>query len=344
MKQKKISPRVRSGRGAHPQSRRERHPLRSPSASLDPHFEYYQLIVDHLHEGVVVQTPEGVVIASNPSAQRILRESQSLVGRNVYSVMVPYYRDDGTVMAEHERPINRVLASGVEALNERVGLKLVTGDVVWINENIVPVMAQGDTTPSKVVVSFTDIGPEREAQRRLQHLATRDSLTGLYNRAYLIERMRDLFPAMSDSATQGPSTALLFIDLDGFKQVNDSAGHETGDDVLCEVAARLLGSTREHDVVARVGGDEFVLVLRRFPGTAQIEAICRRIIRVLSQPFETDSGPVQIGASIGICLYPRDGRDGLTLMRNADAAMFSAKIEGRNTFRFFVPELSEQVE
>ncbi|RKP49681.1 putative bifunctional diguanylate cyclase/phosphodiesterase [Pararobbsia silviterrae] len=314
-----------------------------------PHLEYYQLIVDHLHEGVVVQTREGLVIACNPSAQRILRQAKSLIGRNIYSVMTPFYREDGSTMAEPERPINRVLETGIAILNERVGLKLMNGEVVWINESIVPVVREGRKTPDTIVVSFTDIGPVREAQRRLQHLATRDSLTGLYNRAYLVDQMRELFPPSVPAPTgETPSddstTALLFIDLDGFKKVNDSAGHETGDALLREVALRLTRSAREHDVIARVGGDEFVIVLRGFSNAHQVAAFCRRIIRVISEPFNVDDGQFFLGASIGICLYPRDGNDGVTLMRNADSAMFQAKIEGRNTYRFFTSELTTRLE
>ena len=125
-------------------------------------------------------------------------------------------------------------------LGVTIGLELTDGEVVWITENVVPILKPGDSEPGSVLISFTDIGPVREAQRQLKFLATRDSLTGLYNRAYLAERMRDLFePGGVAGMGELARVAVLFVDLDGFKKVNDTAGHEAGDALLCSVAERL---------------------------------------------------------------------------------------------------------
>ena len=307
--------------------------------------EHHRLVVDHLIEGIVVQSRAGVVLACNPSAQRILRATPQIVGRSIQSVMVRAYHEDGSIVTEAARPTSQVLATGKPVLGVTIGVELIGGDVVWITENVVPIIKPGDTEPSSVLISFTDIGPVREAQRQLKFLATRDSLTGLYNRAYLTERLRDLF-ALDTASGVGElaSVAVLFVDLDGFKKVNDTAGHEAGDSLLCSVAQRLSACISREDTLARVGGDEFVIVVSAYENTAQLIGLARRILDMIAEPFAVADNEYYLGASIGISRFPEDGQDVATLMRNADSAMYHAKQRGRNNFQFFTAELNQQLQ
>jgi diguanylate cyclase (GGDEF)-like protein len=185
----------------------------------------------------------------------------------------------------------------------------------------------------------------REAQRQLKFLATRDSLTGLYNRAYLTERMRDLFtPDMSSGMGELASVAVLFVDLDGFKKVNDTAGHEAGDSLLCSVAERLSACISAEDTLARVGGDEFVIVVSAYENTGHLIGLARRILDMIAVPFAVADNEYYLGASIGISRFPEDGQDVATLMRNADSAMYHAKQRGRNNFQFFTAELNQHLQ
>jgi diguanylate cyclase (GGDEF)-like protein/PAS domain S-box-containing protein len=307
--------------------------------------EHHRLVVDHLNEGIVVQSRDGVVLACNPSAQRILRAGADLIGRDILSVMVCAYHEDGSTFTPAERPTARVLATGKPLLGTTIGLQLTDGDIVWITENVVPIIKPGDSEPSSVLISFTDIGPVREAQRQLRFLATRDPLTGLYNRAYLAERMRDLFAPAGIAATgEMARVAVLFVDLDGFKKVNDTAGHEAGDALLCSVAQRLSACIAAGDTLARVGGDEFVVVVSAYENTAHLIALAQRILDTIAVPFAVADNEYYLGASIGISLFPEDGQDVPTLMRNADSAMYHAKQCGRNNFQFFTVELNRHLQ
>ncbi|MFM0000315.1 EAL domain-containing protein [Paraburkholderia dipogonis] len=307
--------------------------------------EHHRLVVDHLIEGIVVQSRGGIVLACNPSAQRILRATPQIVGRSIHTVMVRAYHEDGSLVADTARPTAQVLATGKPVLGVTIGVELIGGDIVWITENVVPIIKPGESEPSSVLISFTDIGPVREAQRQLKFLATRDSLTGLYNRAYLTERMRDLFtPDMSSGMGELASVAVLFVDLDGFKKVNDTAGHEAGDSLLCSVAERLSACISAEDTLARVGGDEFVIVVSAYENTGHLIGLARRILDMIAVPFAVADNEYYLGASIGISRFPEDGQDVATLMRNADSAMYHAKQRGRNNFQFFTAELNQHLQ
>jgi diguanylate cyclase (GGDEF)-like protein/PAS domain S-box-containing protein len=306
--------------------------------------EHHRLVVDHLSEGIVVQSRAGVVLACNPSAQRMLRTNSEIIGRSIRTVMTRGYHEDGTLVSEPDRPTSQVLATGKPILGVTIGVELVGGDVVWITENVVPIIRPGDSEPSSVLISFTDIGPVREAQQQLKFLATRDSLTGLYNRAYLTERMRDLFEPGVAAGGELASVAVLFVDLDGFKKVNDTAGHEAGDALLCSVAERLSACVGRRDTLARVGGDEFVIVISAYENSGHLIGLARRILDMIAVPFAVAGNEYYLGASIGISLFPEDGQDVATLMRNADSAMYHAKQRGRNNFQFFTAELNQHLQ
>jgi diguanylate cyclase (GGDEF)-like protein len=159
---------------------------------------------------------------------------------------------------------------------------------------------------------------------QLSHQAFHDSLTGLPNRSHLLDRAEE---AVRLAAVTGTRSALLLLDLNGFKQVNDTAGHQAGDVLLQRVAQRLLGSVRDNDVVARLGGDEFAILLTRDPDATAAEHVAERIVDRLREPFRIDGQPVRIGASVGIALFPDDASEYDALMRAADTAMYDAKRE-----------------
>jgi diguanylate cyclase (GGDEF)-like protein/PAS domain S-box-containing protein len=187
---------------------------------------------------------------------------------------------------------------------------------------------------------MTDITGRKQAESRLQELATHDTLTGLPNRALLHERLQ----RMLDACAADRALAVLFLDLDRFKEVNDSFGHEHGDVLLCEVAARLRKVLRPADVVARLGGDEFVVVAEctggAAGGTSAAATIAAKLLEVLTLPVSVGAQDVVVGASIGISMYPRDAATRELLFQTADTAMYRAKAEGRNRYRFFEPEMT----
>jgi diguanylate cyclase (GGDEF)-like protein/PAS domain S-box-containing protein len=182
-----------------------------------------------------------------------------------------------------------------------------------------------------------EIVERRQAEARVHHMAYHDSLTGLPNRALLADR---LDRAMLAAQRSDRRLAVMFIDLDRFKTINDSLGHMTGDALLKEVAERLVGAVRASDTVARLGGDEFVVLLPGIHDTEESSHVAQKIIDMLSEPIPLEGRLLHITPSIGICTYPDDGNDVATLMRNADAAMYHAKASGRNNYQYFNEEMN----
>ena len=185
------------------------------------------------------------------------------------------------------------------------------------------------------VVIVEDITERRNAEARIHHLAHYDALTDLPNRTFLGDQLNRV---LADMRRGGPA-AVLFVDLDEFKQVNDTLGHPVGDALLRAVADRLRKLMRKSDVVARFGGDEFVVILSPVTSSGEASEVADRIVAELGQPYDVDSHHVVIGASVGIAMSPRDGVDADLLLKNADMALYHAKANGRGAWRFFEPDM-----
>jgi diguanylate cyclase (GGDEF)-like protein len=196
-------------------------------------------------------------------------------------------------------------------------------------------MAGGGT-----VVLLEDVTERRRAEARISHLARYDELTTLPNRVYFRDEIQRLLKLPHEA---GKLSALLFVDLDQFKQVNDTLGHPCGDQLLCAVADRLRQMLRPEDFVARFGGDEFVVFLRDIDIDEQAAGLARRIVDHLSEPYQIDNHLVEIGASVGIAMKS-PGINADTLMKNADMALYRAKADGRGTYCFFRDEMAQTVE
>jgi diguanylate cyclase (GGDEF)-like protein/PAS domain S-box-containing protein len=179
---------------------------------------------------------------------------------------------------------------------------------------------------------FSDITLRKREERELYDLATHDALTGLANRSFFSERFRH---AMVRAKRAGQLIGLLYLDLDEFKPVNDSLGHQCGDQLLQTVARRLKRSVRDEDTIARLGGDEFAVILERLSRPRDAAATARKLLRALARTYLLEGHKARITASIGITIYPLDGEDVETLLNRADGAMYRAKTERRNNYRFW---------
>ncbi len=190
------------------------------------------------------------------------------------------------------------------------------------------------------ILTFEDVTERRQAEERIVFMARHDALTKLGNRVLFHERIEQ---ALAQTAREG-GFALLCLDLDRFKAVNDGLGHPVGDRLLCEVAARLKKLVREGDTVARLGGDEFAIVQLGVTEGRPVAALADRIIEVISRSYIIDGHEIVIGTSVGIALSPADGADADTLIRNADLALYTAKTDGRRAWRFFEPAMDAQAQ
>lgn len=305
--------------------------------SLHESEERYRSVVNCLNEGILVQSRDGVILACNPSAARILRiDAESAVGRRARFAR-RIVAEDGSEFDPDQLPTEIVSRTGQPILEHVAGLEMQDGDMVWVSQNILPIRQPGQHASDAILMSFTDISAVKEAQQRLQYLATHDSLTGLPNRAFLVERLTH---SLSLAHRNQHHVAVMFLDLDRFKHVNDTIGHEAGDEVLRTVATRLSDCIRDTDTLARLGGDEFVILAEGFDDPGYLTRLAERILRAIAEPFRLQGYEYYLGVSIGISVHPDDGDDGNTLLRCADSAMYSAKESGRNHYQFYTQEMN----
>lgn len=286
----------------------------------------FREVIEMTPAGYLVADRDGVLLDVNPALCDLAGYAEAeLVGRPIAELFVDGTRDEALQFSGEGN--TRLAKESI--LRHRSGRSIY----VLVNANV-----QRDTAgaPAGTTAFVTDITDRKEAADQLKELATHDTLTGLPNRALLNERLQ----FMIDTATTETNIAVLFIDLDRFKVVNDTMGHEKGDQLLRFVSQRLERVLRTGDIVARLGGDEFVVAAYCPPGSGAAERIAEKVLSVLVAPFELGGQEVYVGASIGISLFPQDGSTKETLFQTADTAMYEAKAAGRNGFRFFKDEMS----
>jgi diguanylate cyclase (GGDEF)-like protein/PAS domain S-box-containing protein len=281
-----------------------------------------------------VRGPDGAVTdfeieAINTRAEQMTGLSKDRVRGRLLFELLPFYRRNGIFdalaeVAEHGH---------VHQAEWQAEMPPVRGH--WLHRQVVPV-------EGGVVAIVRDITERKLAEERIVHMAHHDELTGLPNRTLLRARLTE---AIAAAAPRGERLALAFVDLDGFKLINDSLGHNAGDELLGVVAARMQACLRRGDTLARFGGDEFVLLLPGVSADPQAVApVLEKLRQAVSDPVQAAGQTVQVSCSMGVAVYPRDGNDASTLMMNADAAMYRAKDGGRNTWEFYTPEMNARGE
>jgi diguanylate cyclase (GGDEF)-like protein/PAS domain S-box-containing protein len=294
--------------------------------------ERYRSLYCNMHEGVALhelvydasgQPADYVILDVNPSYERILGIPRTrAVGARasaLYGAGEPPYID---IFAE-------VVRSGTAACFETLFDPM---------QRFFSISATSPA-PGQFATIFEDITERRRAEDEMQSLAYLDTLTGLPNRILLQDRLSG---ALIRAEREGCLVGILFLDLDRFKPINDTLGHAVGDRLLKSVADRLRECVRKSDTVARLGGDEFVLVLTSVQRELDTTLVAQEILRRLAQPFAVGDRDIYSSASIGIAIYPLDGRDADTLLKNADMAMYAAKDQGRNTYQFYTDEMNRR--
>lgn len=275
--------------------------------------------------GIAHITPEGRILRANDKFCRMLGYSlQELRQRDLFALS-----DEGEREAVRRFLAQRLVAhSPVLSPEMEKAYRRKDGGLLWVYEALGLVKdAQG--RPDFLVVVTQDISAHKELEMRLSHDALHDALTGLPNRVMFNDR----FARVLESARRyGRRAAVLYVDLDGFKSVNDQWGHAAGDQLLQQVARRLEDCVRAEDTVARLGGDEFGIVLAAIDQVEDCEVVADKVLSAMAQPFVLDSAVAQVSASVGAGLYPRHGSDADALLAQADAAMYAAKQAGKNRF------------
>ncbi|MFI4939668.1 MAG: diguanylate cyclase domain-containing protein [Burkholderiales bacterium] len=283
----------------------------------------FREITETLGEGVIVTDRKGIILFSNPAAQQLLGYTEQELHAQYGHALFHHSYANGTPYPAHLCEIGDVVRTGqsFRAHDETFWRK--DGSILPVSVNVAPIYRDGLVVGS--VLAFHDIIERKMAVEQIQHMAHFDILTDLPNRGLLNDRLRQ---AMATAKRDMAHMALMFIDLDKFKQVNDTLGHNIGDLLLKEVAMRMQHCLRESDTVARMGGDEFIVLLPFIQTELDPVAVAHKILQTLNQPFELDGHTVHISASIGVAVYPEQGDDEEQLLRNADNAMYQAKENG----------------
>jgi len=289
-----------------------------------------QKVYSHTPAGIIFTDEEHRILSINPATTRMTGyEAFELVGQTVFGLID---LDEGLSQAAFEGDLAlRASWQGELEVTRKNGDSFPAGTRV----NRVDDPQSG--LPAHYVWILADITERKQSEERMRHIAQHDALTGLPNRMALLMRLAQLLP---EARRHGWKIAMMFLDLDRFKIINDTLGHQIGDEMLREVACRLSSVVRETDFVARLGGDEFVIILPGISSPADAAVVAGKAIAALSSAIEANGHELHTSPSIGISIFPDDGPDGDTILKNADTAMYHAKAAGRNNFQFFATEMN----
>lgn len=287
-------------------------------------------VFENTSEGVMITDAEQRIIAVNQAFTRITGYAEDEVIRREPKLLQSGRHDDAYYRQMWDAIQSRGRWQG-EIWNRR---KDGVDYPEWLN---ISVVRDDAGAVINYIGVFSDISSIKEAQGKLEYTAHHDALTGLPNRLLFRDRLEQ---ALAMARRNGGGVALLFVDLDRFKVINDTLGHEAGDLLLQEVARRLLGCVREEDTVARMGGDEFVVIQKDVSQPESAALLSARMLAAIGTPFTLAGHEIVTSLSIGISLYPQDGRDASTLLKNADAAMYRAKEKGRNGYQYYSDEMA----
>lgn len=290
-----------------------------------------QKVYSHSPAGIIFTDEAHRILSINPATTQMTGyEPFELQGQTVFSLIE--FEAGQSAQEMSEQLVMRGTWNGELAVTQKNGQTFPAGTRI----NRVDDPQSG--LPAHYVWILADITERKEAEDRMRHIAQTDALTGLPNRMALLMRLAQILP---DARRHQWKVAMMFLDLDRFKTINDTLGHQVGDELLREVACRLSRLVRESDFVARLGGDEFVIILPAISTPADAATVASKITATLSTPIEADGHELHTSPSIGISIFPDDGTDGNTILKNADTAMYHAKAAGRNNYQFFAAEMNQ---
>jgi diguanylate cyclase (GGDEF)-like protein/PAS domain S-box-containing protein len=324
-----VSFRLRAGSNALPDLDAQRQAAQLISIAIERKRVAEQLLLansvyESISEGIMVVDGDNLLVAVNPAFERITGYGrQEVLGRNPKLL-----QSGGQSSAFFQDMWRSIKDSGSwrgELWNRRKN-----GDT-YPQQMSISTLLDEDGKVSRRIAVFDDVTEKKRAEERIHHMAHHDMLTGLPNRQLYLDRLHQ---ALSTAHRQQAHIGVLYVDLDKFKPINDSLGHAIGDQLLQQVAQRMLGCVRESDTVARIGGDEFMALLPTIQAESDARIVAEKIRAVLEVPFEIEGHSLNISSSIGGAIFPEHGNDEDRLIESADRAMYESKKSGRNTVRF----------
>ena len=289
-----------------------------------------QKVYSHTPAGIIFTDEEHRILSINPATTQMTGyEAFELIGQTVFGLL--------DLDESHAPDSFRENIAVRGSWHGELEVTRKNGDNFAAGTRVNRVDDPQSGMPAHYVWILADITERKQSEERMRHIAQHDALTGLPNRMALLMRLGQLLP---EARRHGWKLAIMFLDLDRFKIINDTLGHQVGDELLREVACRLSSVIRETDFVARLGGDEFVIILPGIANPADAANVASKAIVALSASIEANGHELHTSPSIGISIFPDDGPDGDTILKNADTAMYHAKSAGRNNFQFFANEMN----
>lgn len=305
--------------------------FRASQRQLMESEQRFKSLFEHHPDGIFIRDLSGKLISVNKALENMLGyTAEELQNTSVNSLLLPEYVED----VDHY--FDEAKKGAPQKFKTRVRRK--NGDILELEAAYLPWVVNGEIIGVHGIAR--DVTQARMYQRQIEHLATHDPLTGLLNRYSLYDRLEHAIACSRRDSTQ---TGVLFMDLNRFKQINDSLGHDRGDLLLEEIAKRLRSSVREGDTVARLGGDEFVVVMENIHDIEEMAKVSEIILRNISATIYLDGHELSVTTSIGGSVYPKDGENVTTLLKHADLAMYQAKEMGSGSFRFYDPYMNIKI-
>lgn len=300
------------------------------AAELVAEKERIEVTLQSIGDGVVTTDDQGRITYMNPVAEQLVGRRLDEARGLAFGAVVHMF--DDVTGAPLSSPIENCLyAKRVAGVPQNAVLRDRHGKEYGVQNSVAPILGKNGMLMGAVMV-FQDVTEARTLSQRLAYLAHHDGLTDLPNRVLFQDRVHQ---ACQFARRHRTRFAVIFMDLDHFKHVNDSLGHAVGDELLKKVSQRLTGTLRGSDTVCRLGGDEFVMLLSDINGPDDVGEVAKKILREVAVPCVLEGTEVNVGISLGIAIFPSDGDDSETLMKHADAAMYRSKREGRNRYQFF---------
>ncbi|MEX2534313.1 MAG: EAL domain-containing protein [Trueperaceae bacterium] len=304
----------------------------------EPHFE---AVLAALEQGIIIQDLHGIVSDCNGAAERILgNDAPALMDASARGHGWGAIDEDGSPLSLEEYPPMRALRSG-RIVNGAMAIRKHDGNLAWISVNSTPLQVEGEDSPYGVISSLSDLTSLREKERKLEHSTRQDSLTDLPNRVAFFEVARRAFA--DDRRRQGVRDAVLFMDVDDFKRVNDMFGHPVGDQLLVQAALRIGQCIRPGDMAARLAGDEFGLLLLDVGSVWNAVRVAQRVLESFTEPFRIAGVALDVSTSIGISVAAESARDPDVVINQADIALRRAKTGGKARYVVYDAHLDARV-
>ncbi len=290
----------------------------------------FKALTESAMDIVTVLDARGIILYQSPSVTHLLgHDPHEMIGRSQFDLI---HRDDVEAMRSmfHELIVRGQMTQPIE-------FRVRTKAGAWRTLESIGKNCLDIPEVRGIIVNTRDVTDRKAIQQRIQHLAYHDALTNLPNRSLMQDRISQ---AIGRAERSTKRFAVMFIDIDNFKNINDTLGHDVGDELLRQVATRLTDCVRAHDTIARQGGDEFIVLLDQLEGHLGATRVAQKILDALRAAFSVGGADQHVSGSIGIALFPDDGHDAPTLLKNADTAMFHGKAQGKNTYQFFTSQMN----